>query len=86
MLERKEQPTPVELIESVATKPDTATVRNSGFDARGKKMRIVFKKGRDLNIFNVQSLNFDGSWWRITDGEGRLFVVDPAKVNYTETK
>lgn len=58
----------------------------SGIDITGKKMRIVFKKGRDLNIFNVQTMNVDGQWWRITDGDGHLYVVDPAKVNYTETK
>lgn len=65
---------------------DALTARNNGFVAIGKKMRIVFNTGRDLNVFNVQSFNVDGQWWRITDGEGRFFVVDPAKVNYTETK
>lgn len=58
----------------------------SGFDIVGKKVRIVFTQGRDLNIFNIQSFNVDGQWWRITDGDGHNFVVDPAKVNYTETK
>ncbi len=58
----------------------------SGIDITGKKMRIVFAKGRDLNIFNVQTMNVDGQWWRITDGDGVLHVVDPKKVNYTETK
>ncbi len=58
----------------------------SGIDITGKKMRIVFGKGRDLNIFNVQTMNVDGQWWRITDGDGHLYVVDPKKVNYTETK
>ena len=58
----------------------------SGIDITGKKMRIVFAKGRDLNIFNVQTMNVDGQWWRITDGDGHLYVIDPKKVNYTETK
>ena len=58
----------------------------SGIDITGKKMRIVFGKGRDLNIFNVQTMNVDGQWWRITDGDGHLYVIDPKKVNYTETK
>lgn len=52
----------------------------------GKKLRVVFTKGRDLNIFNVADFNVDGQWWRVTDGEGRLYVIDPAKVNYTEQK
>ena len=52
----------------------------------GKKLRVVFSSGRDLNIFDVQDMNVDGQWWRITDGKSRLYVVDPAKVNYTEQK
>lgn len=58
----------------------------AGLPVQGKKMRIVFKKGRDLNIFGLKHMNVDGQWWRITDSEGRLYIVDPAKVNYTETK
>lgn len=52
----------------------------------GKKVRIVFKQGRDLNIFNVTDFNVDGSWWRITDGQGRLYVINPDNVNYQEQK
>ncbi|QXP44075.1 hypothetical protein [Stappia phage SI01] len=54
--------------------------------AHGKKIRIVFKAGRDLNIFGVKNVNVDGQWWRITDEEDRLYVVNPAQVNYTEQK
>lgn len=53
---------------------------------KGKKIRVVFQQGRDLNIFDVQDFNIDGQWYRITDGQGRLYVIDPAKVNYTEQK
>jgi hypothetical protein len=53
---------------------------------RGMKIRVVFTEGRDLNIFDVQDFNIDGQWWRITDGQGRLYVIDPAKVNYSEQK
>ena len=71
-----------ELVKSQAPKQEA----RSGIDITGKKMRIVFGKGRDLNIFNVQTMNVDGQWWRITDGDGHLYVIDPKKVNYTETK
>lgn len=61
-------------------------VARSGIDFKGKKIRIVFAEGRDLNVFDVQSFNVDGQWWRITDAKGAFYVVDPTKVNYTETK
>ena len=67
-------------------KSQTAKHPRAGIDITGKKMRIVFKKGRDLNIFNVQTMNVDGQWCLITDGDGHMYVVDPIKVNYMETK
>lgn len=77
--------TPVEdnaKLESIREEKENA---RSGIVIQGKKIRIVFKEGRDLNIFDIQSFNVDGQWWRITSGEGRFYIVDPAKVNYTET-
>lgn len=53
---------------------------------KGKKCRIVFKEGRDLNIFDIADYNVDGQWWRITDSKGRLYVVNPEHVNYSEQK
>lgn len=50
------------------------------------KLRIVFKQGRDLNIFGVVNTNLDGSWWRFTDDQGRLYIVNPDNVNYQEQK
>ncbi len=83
---KAEQPAPYELANVNVPVPDKTTARNGGFEARGKKMRIVFREGRDLNIFKLASFNVDGQWWRITDEAGNFYVVDPAKVNYTETK
>ena len=52
----------------------------------GKHYRIVFREGRDLNIFGVKDVNVDGQALRYTDHRDRLYIVYPAQVNYMEVK
>ena len=47
------------------------------------KRKVVFgNAGRDLNLHDVLEINLDGQWWRIKTADGKLVLVDPAKVNY----
>jgi hypothetical protein len=46
------------------------------------KRKVVFAEGRDLNLRDVIEVNLEGSWWRIKTNDGKLYLVDPAKVNY----
>ena len=46
------------------------------------RRKIVFCTGRDLNLRDVLEVNVEGSWWRIKTKDGKLHLVDPAKVNY----
>lgn len=52
----------------------------------GKQLTYVFNTGERLHIFNVQEQNLSGAWYRITDGDGHLYVIDPAKVLYIVSK
>lgn len=46
------------------------------------RRKIVFQQGRDLNLREVLEVNVEGSWWRIKTKDGKLHLIDPAKVNY----
>ncbi len=48
------------------------------------KHRIVFKSGKHLNLFGVTKVNLDGSWTRVWDGRGKVFMYDPGSVDYIE--
>lgn len=48
------------------------------------KMRVVFKQGRDLNIFRVRETNLKGQWNRYYDADERMYIVNPDSVNYIE--
>lgn len=52
----------------------------------GKHYRIVFREGRDLNIFGVKDVNIDGQALRYTDHKDRMYIVYPEQVNYMEVK
>ena len=49
-------------------------------------LRIVFKSGRDLNIFGVVDTNLKGQWNRYKTSDGSLFIVNPENINYIEVK
>lgn len=49
-----------------------------------RRRRIVFKQGRDLNLFDVVQVNLNGSWWRIYTADGVMHLVNPAEVNYAD--
>ena len=53
---------------------------------QGKQLTYVFVTGERLHIFNVQDQNLSGAWYRITDGNGDLYVIDPDKVLYIISK
>lgn len=50
-----------------------------------KRVRVVFKEGRDLNLFNVVEINLDGEATRYADERGRTYTVNREAVNYVET-
>ena len=52
----------------------------------GKQLTYVFTSGQRLHIFDVQMQNLSGAWYRIQDGTGQEFIIDPAKVLYIVSK
>jgi hypothetical protein len=53
---------------------------------QGKQLTYVFTTDVRLHIFNVQDQDLSGAWHRITDGNGVLHVIDPAKVLFILSK
>lgn len=44
--------------------------------------KVVFEQGRDLNLRDVQKVNLDGQWQRVFTADGKLHLINSAKVNY----
>lgn len=53
---------------------------------KGEHVRVVFKEGRDLNIFGVVDTNVQGGTIRYKDHAGDTFIVYPEAVNYLQIK
>lgn len=47
---------------------------------KGLQISYRFIDGQQLNLFGVTDVNVTGTWYRVTDHEGSLFIIDPAKV------
>jgi hypothetical protein len=48
----------------------------------GLRVSYVFTEGDRLHLFNVADINLSGAWHRVTAGDGKLYIVNPVKVNY----
>lgn len=53
---------------------------------KGQQLTYVFAGGERLHIFGVVEQNLKGAWYRVTDSDGVLHIVDPAKVLYIVSK
>lgn len=53
-----------------------------GEEARGKWTKIVFKQGREINIFNIIGIKDTGTWSEYYDARGITYKVNLAEVNY----
>lgn len=69
------------LVASITPQDKTADFVASAITLENKR-KIVFAQGRDLNLRDVLEVNVEGSWWRIKTADGKLHLIDPAKVNY----
>jgi hypothetical protein len=54
--------------------------------ATGLQCKYVFENGTHLNLFGVKEINLDGEWYRVTDHEDRLHVINKSKVLYITQK
>lgn len=53
---------------------------------RGLRNTYVFTSGERLHLFDVTENNLSGAWHRVSTADGKMHIIDPAKVLYIITE